>query len=397
MAHLFLHLGVLLAAVYAAGQAAEYLGKPAFLGEIAAGVLLGPEVLGFVTASGVVHVFATIGAASLFFHVGFEDVDIDELLGVGRAAVAIAAAGMVVPFACGAAIGWWFGYGLMGTLFLAVALSITSIAITVRTLDYLGHADTRYANKLVGAAIVDDVAGMVAFSALLLVVAGSASLTGGQVGVLAAKVVGFFALAAVVHLFVADWVFERALPTDRTAGAFLVFGTFLALFGAAAEFASLHATFGAFVGGLVAGHGNRAADAEYEAGVTTITYGVFAPVFFAAVGLRLSFQPFAGVHPILLAVVVLGVLSKIAGGYLGNRLAGGSDAESRIVGAGMVPRTGIELVVVSVALERGFVDQRVYAAFILLVVVSVLVTPMLLDSLSDGADTPAASAQQSGA
>lgn len=378
MSHLFLELGVMLAAVYTLGQVVETLGKPAFLGELLAGVLVGPEILGLVSPDGVVHVFATVGAASLFFHVGYEEVDLAGLFDVGRSATAIAAFGMVVPFLAGVAVGWAFDYGLTGMLFLAVALSITSIAITVRTLTYLGKSETRYASKLVGAAVIDDVVGMVAFALLLLGVAGSAGLAGGTVATVLAKVVGFFALAVLVHALVADVFFARVLPTERTGGPFLIFGALLALFGAAAEFADLHATIGAFVAGLIAGHGDRTEGFEHESGVEIITYGVFGPLFFAAVGMRVDFSVVASLHPILLVVAVVGVLAKVAGGYLGNRVVGGDPLESVAIGVGLVPRTGVELVIVSVALERGFVDQRIYAAFILLVVVSVLLTPLVL-------------------
>lgn len=388
MSHLFVELGLLLAAAYALGQAVEAVGKPAFLGELAAGVVVGPEALGLVTPDGVVHVFATVGAASIFFHVGYEEVEFGSLLDVGRSAAVVAAFGMLVPFLSGLAVGWAFGYDLAGVLFLAVALSITSIAVTVRTLTHLGRGDTPYASKLVAAAVIDDVTGMIAFALLLLGVAGTAGLTGGAVAVLAAKVVGFFALAALVHLLVADRLFERVLRTERTAGPFLVFGALLSLFAAAAEFAELHATIGAFLAGLVAGHGDRTAGFDHESGVAIITYGVFAPAFFAAVGMRLDLSAFTGLHPLLFVVVAVGVAAKVAGGYVGNRVGGGSVDESLLVGVGLVPRTGVELVIVSVALARGFVDQQVYSAFVLLVVVSVLLTPLWLERLSDGGPDP---------
>lgn len=379
MSHLFMELGATLAVVYAGGRAVEAIGKPHFLGEIGAGILVGPAVLDLVSPTGAVHVFASIGAASLFFHVGYADVDVGGLLRVGRSSLAVAAFGMIIPFVAGIGTGLAFGYPPAGTMFLALALSITSIAITVRTLDHLGAAETTLADKLVGAAIVDDVAGMIAFSVLLLGTAGATSLTGGSVGWLLVRVAGFFAVAAVVHFFVADLLFARVPASDRSEGVFLVFGALLTLFAAAAEFAELHAAFGAFVAGLVAGHGDRAADQEYEQGVSAITFGVFAPVFFATIGMRLEFEAMTAVDPLLIVIPVVGIGTKIVGGYLGNRLVGGSTAESAMVGVGMVPRTGVELVIVSVAFTRDFVDQQIYGAFVGLVVVSVLLTPLLLE------------------
>lgn len=381
MSHLFIDLGLVLAAVYALGEAAEAVGEPAFLGELAAGVVVGPHALGLVTPGGVVHVFAAIGAASLFFHVGYENVDIGRLLAVRAEAASIAAFGMLVPFLSGLAMGWAFGYDLVGTLFLAVALSITSIAITVRTLTHLGKAESTYAGKLVGAAVLDDVAGLVAFSLLLLGIAGSAGLASGAVGILFGKVIGFFALAAVVHTLVADRLFERVVPGTRTESVFVVLGALLALFAAAAEAADLHATIGAFAAGLIAGHGTRTEGVEPEDGVSVITYGVFAPLFFAAVGMQIDLAVLADPYLLLFAITAVGVAAKVVGGYLGSRLTGGSAPESLAVGVGIVPRTGVELVIVSVALERGFVDQQLYAAFIALVVVSVLVTPLALERL----------------
>ena len=222
--------------------------------------------------------------------------------------------------------------------------------------------------------------GIDCLSLLLLATAGATGAAAGSVAWLLVRLAGFFALAAVVHLFVVDRLFARLPASDRAEGTFLAFGALLAFFGAAAEFAELHAAFGGFVAGIVASHGQRE-PADHERGVSLVTFGVFAPVFFAAVGIRLDLETIAAVHPLLVIVPVVGITTKIAGGYLGNRLAGGPHGESTIVGVGMVPRTGVELVIVSVALTRGVFDQRVYAAFVVLVVVSVLVTPLLLERL----------------
>lgn len=201
MADILLVVGVTLLVALVFGEAFERVGIPALVGEIAAGLVLGPSAVGLIEYSETFAVFGTIGAMLLFFDIGYEHLDLAELLAVGPAAVSIALFGMIVPAGAGVSLGLAFGHGIAGSAFLALALSVTSIAVTARTLLDLDHLDSRVGHRVVGAAVVDDILGFVAFALLLLAVAGNGS---GEVAVTIEKVVAFFAVAVIARAVVVE-------------------------------------------------------------------------------------------------------------------------------------------------------------------------------------------------
>jgi len=146
------------------------------VGEIIAGLVLGPSIIGLIDYDETFAVFGIIGAMLLFFDIGYEHLDLTELLSVGSAAVSIALFGMIIPAGTGLALGLAFDYSVTESAFLALALSVTSIAVTARTLLDLHQLDSRVGHRVVGAAVVDDIVGLVAFALLLLAVSGGGTI-----------------------------------------------------------------------------------------------------------------------------------------------------------------------------------------------------------------------------
>jgi Kef-type K+ transport system membrane component KefB len=377
MADILLVVGVTLLVALVFGEAFERVGVPALVGEIAAGLVLGPSVIGLIEYSETFAVFGTIGAMLLFFDIGYEHLDLTELLAVGPAAVSIAVFGMVVPAGAGVALGLAFGHGVAGSAFLALALSVTSIAVTARTLLDLDHLDSRVGHRVVGAAVVDDVVGFVAFALLLLAVAGTGS---GEIAVTIGGVIAFFALAVIARFVVVERL-SALLARSRQLGAdILALGVlFLVSFGA--EAAGLDVTLGALVVGLLVGEDDRLSRVEVREGIVGIAYGVFIPLFFASVGVQIDAGVLTTLDRFVVAVVVLGLASKFVGGFVGNLATGGGAHESVVIGVGMVPKAGIELAIITTALAEGFITQRLFTALTILVLVSVLVTPSLLKAV----------------
>jgi Kef-type K+ transport system membrane component KefB len=377
MEDILLSVGVTLLVALVLGEGIERFGEPALLGEIGAGVLLGPFILDLVHYEGTFAVLSTVGAMLLFFDIGYEHLDIGELLAVGPAAVSIALFGMVVPGVAGVALGTAFGYGTVGSAFLALALSVTSIAITARTLLHLDALDTPIGHRVVGAAVVDDVVGLAGFALLLVAVQGGGP-AGGLVTV--GQAVAFFALAALAH-HVGVGRFSAALAhsEQRSADVLAILGvTFLAGFGA--EVVGLDVTVGALVAGLLVGEDERFSRLEVREGVAGLAYGAFIPLFFAGVGARLDLAVLGALDPFVVAVVTVGLVTKFVGGLLGDLVAGGSSGEAVVVGVGMLPKMGVELAIIGTALAEGFITERVFSALVVLVLVSVLVTPSLLQA-----------------
>lgn len=340
----FLVIGATLLLAFALGEAAEALGEPPLLGQILAGILLGPQLLGLIVPEGEFATLAAIGAALLLFDAGYEDVDLDRLLRYRFSVASIALMGMAIPYAAGFLLGVAFGYGIWASLFLA--LSVTSIAVTVGTLVNLDRMDTPYGVRILAAAVLDDILGLLGFSLLLLAATGGA---GGPVEVATTLLRGalFFAAAVLFHRHLLRRVSHLLQCTEQRGGVFLGIMALLFVFGYGAEYSGLDITIGAFVAGLIVGEDPRLGGLEVREGVTGVAYGVFIPLFFARVGARIDLSVLADPTPLLLAVVTAGIAAKILGGFLGSYLSGRDRAESLVVGIGMMPRTGIEIVIVS--------------------------------------------------
>lgn len=378
MPEILLVVGVTLLVALVFGEALEYVGEPALVGEIIAGLILGPSVVGLIVYEGTFAVFATIGAILFFFDIGYEHLDLTDLLAVGPASGSIALWGMIIPAGAGVALGLIFDYDVITIAFLAIALSVSSIAVTARTLLDLDQLDSRVGHRIVGAAVVDDVVGLVAFSLLLLVIAGNGIIEGVTTIV---KVFLFFVVVVIARFGVVDRL-SSLLDRSRQLGADILglLGiVFLASY--SAEAAGLDVTLGALVVGLLVGEDERLSEAKVREGIVGVAYGVFIPLFFAGVGARIDLGVLTTLDAFVLALVILGLVGKFVGGFIGNSIAGGTVHESVAIGVGMIPKTGVELAILSVGLAEGLITRQLYSAIVLLVLVSVLVTPSLLKSI----------------
>ena len=356
------------------GELVERLGQPSLLGEIAAGVLLGPHLLGIIDPEGSFALFATIGAVLLFFDVGYEGIDLHDLLHAGRPAAIIAIAGMAVPGATGYALARGFGYALAAGLFFGLLFAVTSIAVTVRTLMHLDRLDTTYGVRIVGAAVIDDVIGLVALALLVLFVRGQSLLElGTQLGLIA----GFFLVAGGFAMLVhhVSSLLDRSV--QRGADVLAILG-FTFLFGYFADVVGLTASLGAFVVGLTVGAEERFDRLPIREEFVGIAYGLFIPLFFASIGAQLDVSLLTDLSVFVVAVVACGVGAKVLGGYLGARLARVTSTDAVVVGIGLVPKSEVGLVVAGLAHTGGYIDDRLFSAFLALLLVSVVTTPPLL-------------------
>jgi len=256
MADILLVVGVTLLVAFVFGEALERVGEPALVGEIIAGLVLGPSIIGLIDYDETFAVFGIIGAMLLFFDIGYEHLDLTELLSVGSAAVSIALFGMIIPAGTGLALGLAFDYSVTESAFLALALSVTSIAVTARTLLDLHQLDSRVGHRVVGAAVVDDIVGLVAFALLLLAVSGGGTI---EAVTTLGQVIGFFALAVIARFAVIQQL-SSLLARSRQIEADI-----LALFGVvflvsfSAEAVGLDVTLGALMIGLLVGEDERLA------------------------------------------------------------------------------------------------------------------------------------------
>lgn len=359
-------------ATKALGEGARRLGQPSVLGELIAGVLLGGSVLGIVNpADPVIATMAELGVIILLFAIGLET-ELASLLRVGSAATAVALAGVVVPFALGYYSAIALGLAQVPALVCGAALCATSVGITARVLSELGWLDTNEGKVILGAAVIDDIIGLIILAVIASVVSG-ATLTAGSVARIAGIAVAFVAVAVVVGGFVARHVF-KVVERIRTAGALGILGlTFAFMLAWLAQRSGSAMIVGAFAAGLVLY--KLPQRHEIEKASTTIGH-FFVPVFFASVGAAVDLR--ALIDPQALALggvlIVCGIAGKLVAGYAPWWFQG----DKMLVGIGMVPRGEVGLIFAQMGLAAGAVTAGEYGALMLMVLATTFVTPPAL-------------------
>jgi Na+:H+ antiporter len=360
------------------GELAERVGQPAVLGELLAGIVLGPSVLGLVPLSDAIFVLAEIGVVLLLFEVGLET-NLEDLVRVGAPAMAVALAGMVLPFAGGYLVSRALGYETLTATFVGAALTATSIGITARVLSELKVLASREGQIILGAAVADDVLGLVIL-AVVSKVAGGAQVDAVTVAKSTGLAVGFLAVAIAVGIPLGRMLvglLGRASVRGMLGAACVAFAIFVAW---AAKKADSAPIVGAFAAGMALARTNRRHDIEHA---LKPVVDIFAPVFFVYVGTEVDVKllnPFVAENrPALLLgllLTLIGFLGKFAAGFC----AWGKVRRS-FIGAGMVPRGEVGLIFASVGLATKALPDRVFVAVLVAVFATTFVAPPMLKAL----------------
>ncbi len=371
---LLILLIVFLAKVF--GEAIERAGFPSILGEISAGVVVG--ILFIEPDSEVLSFFAELGAIFLLFTAGYREVHIAQLRSASMEALIPTITQMLFAFGFGFLLGLVFNFGLLQSIFMGVAFSPTSIGVVVKTLIDFDYLSSRPGTMMLTSAIFDDIIGIFLLSIVATMATYNQVPSGMQMFIIAAKLVGYMLIMIFLGLKVFPRLFTyvQKMHVKESIFAFVVI---IALFSAyLAELFGLHAVIGAFIGGVLLSDIPLAKIRDVQSKVSGLAYGIFVPIFFAFIGLsvELEFVKTAGIFAVL--VVVLALLGKLVGGFIGTRLIGFDYHDSLVFGLGMMPRAGVELVVLSVGKSMGIIGDEVFSAIVLMVVVSIVVSPILL-------------------
>jgi Kef-type K+ transport system membrane component KefB len=347
------------------------LGQPAVVGELLGGFVVGPYALGLVTIGQTELVFAELGVVILLFAVGLE-VRTDALFSVGRPAVLTAVIAMALPIVAGFGLAMALGESTIASAFVGLALAATSIGITSKVLRDMGVLDRRFARVIIGAALVDDILALVLIGLVTGFAEGDLSAGTLLVGVAGIGLVllGFLAARRARGLPSAVFTWPRFADTPLLP-AFMVM-LLIALLAAAIGLAAI---IGAFVAGLIVAETEAREEVEHE--IKPLA-SLFTPFFFAVTGAQLNLGALLDpeVLALALALAALGVVTKAAGGLLGARSIGrwGSAA----VGFGMVPRGEVGIVVATLGLGAGVIDDGLFAAVMVAVILTTVVAPYLL-------------------
>jgi Kef-type K+ transport system membrane component KefB len=358
------------------------IGQPAIVGEILGGVLVGPSVLDWVQVSEVLRVFSELGVVFLLFWVGLET-RLSEMKAVGRIAVTVGSAGVVLPFLAGIGFGLVLGESTETSVFLGAALAATSAGITSATFLDLGIARTRAARTVLGAAVVDDILALILLS-VAVGMAADGGVDGGKIALALAIAVGF-----VVFVALGGTQLLARRPQLLQAPAFAnspLLPAVLVCLGLAAFAANigLAALIGAFPAGMIVAETKDHNSIEEE---VRPLYAFFPPFFFAFIGIELDLGTLLDGHALVLlaAVTVIAAIAKLVPAYLAARPLGREEA--MIVGVGMIPRGEVGIVVASIGAAEGVVDPELFGVVVGMSILTTLIAPFALRRLSGAVST----------
>lgn len=370
--HLLLPLALILVGARLIGRLSQRVGLPGVLGELLAGVILGPSVLRLIHPNEAISAVADIGVLLLMFIAGLET-DLLQMRRVGKASGWAASAGVILPLAGGVIAGQAFGLGWTTSLFLGAALTATSVSVSVQTLQELGRLKSKEGMVTLGAAIIDDVLGILVLS-VILAMAGQ----GGSPLMALLRIALFFPIALVGgRLVVGPLVRWIDRHHAKEAGFALIVALVLVYAWAAEELGGLAAITGAYVAGILVARLPEAR-AWVTEGASKVGYGLFVPVFFVSVGLATDVRSIMTAPWLSLVIVVVAVVTKMFGSGIGARLGGCTWPEARAVGAGMVARGEVALVMATLGLSSGLLDQTTFGVVILMTLATTLLTPFIL-------------------
>ena len=371
---LLLKLIIILAAAKLTGELFKRLKQPEVLGELVAGIIIGPSLLGWVHVDHYIEFLAEIGVIVLIFEVGLES-DLRDLLRSGLSSFFVAALGIVFPFVFGYTAVKLLGIGAGSSevaIFMGATLAATSVGLTARVLSDLGKLESNEGKVILGAAVIDDVMGLIILATVIgliqkhTVQAGSILLTSGSA-------VSFLVGALVFGVFVTPHIMKLIDRMQVRGVVFVSSFMWCLLLAFIAKRIGLATIVGAFAAGLVV---EKATPNVCIGDRIKPVANIFVPIFFVTMGMMVDFRTLLETQNLVLAgiLIFIAVLSKILCGWG----AFGSKLNRLAVGIGMIPRGEVGLIFASYGLANAVISQSVYSAIILMVIVTTLITPPLL-------------------
>lgn len=371
-----LDLALILLSTKLLGLLTRRINMPQVVGALLAGLILGPACLGWLHASDFITAVSELGVIVLMFGAGLET-DIKELKKCGLASTIIAVFGVVLPLLGGWAVAFFFNKGedaLLQNIFTGVILTATSVSITVETLKELGKLSTHSGNAILGAALIDDVLGIIALTIITSCADPNVSIV-----VILLKILLFFVFCGVVALiffkFVRPWMNNYGRDLHRFSILSFVFCLLMAY--VSEHFFGVSDITGAFVAGLILSGTQRTS--YIISRFDTVSYMLLSPVFFASVGLKVTVDSMSSTILIFtLILLVVAILTKVVGCGLGAKCCGYTNLQATKIGIGMISRGEVALIVASKGAALGLMVPEFFAPIVIVVVATTIITPILL-------------------
>ena len=374
-------LAIILLSTKVLGLATKKVKLPQVVGALLAGLLLGPACTGIITSTHFLGEVSEIGVIVLMFVAGLET-DVAELKKTGKASFVIALFGVLVPLGGGFLLAHIFNEGdaslatstFLQNMFIGIIMTATSVSITVETLKELGKLSTKAGNAILGAALIDDILGIIALTIIT-----SAASSNVNIVVVLMKIVAFFVVGSVIsiifHILFKKWVENSEMDLRRFVVISFTFCLIMAY--SAEEFFGVADITGAFIAGLAISGTKRIhyITSRFE----TLSYMLLSPVFFASIGLKVELPSMTGrilVFAILLVMVAL--LSKVIGCGIGAKVCHYNHDECIQIGVGMISRGEVALIVANKGTTVGLMSKALFGPIVIMVIITTIITPILL-------------------
>ncbi|MFB5250548.1 cation:proton antiporter [Bacillus mycoides] len=367
----FFQIALILLSTKLAGDLSVRLGQPSVLGKLIVGIVIGPALLGWIENSELLTQLSNVGVILLMFMAGLET-DLKELNENRNSSLAVAIGGIVLPFVGGYVAGLVMGMEQGNAVFLGLLLCATSVSISVQTLRDLGKMKTRESTTMLGAAVFDDILVVILLAfAMSFLGTDDVNLT-----MVILKKVVFFASIILIGWkgvpAIMRWLSPLRVSESIVSAALIICFSF-AYFG---ELLGIAGIIGAFAAGIAISQTNYKHEVEKK--VEPIAYAMFVPVFFVSIGMNITFDGIGDQIWFILALTVIAVLTKLIGCGFGARITGFDAKSSAIIGAGMVSRGEVALIIAGTGLSSGLLAQDYFTAIVIVVILTTMITPPML-------------------
>ena len=387
----FANLLILLVLARLFGEVMERFKQPAMIGEILAGVLLGPTLLNFIHRTEELKVISELGVFLLVIIAGLE-IHLDEIIKSMKGRnIIISIAAFFIPLISGYLVGNYFGQDVMSTIFIGLCVAITALPVSIRILLDLGKLNSSVGQKIISVAIFDDVIALTILGILLDlkdVEPTFANISQATVFTVL-KLIIFLIVIALTYKLIQKLAqkenfIENQLNLILTylkgkESLFAVFFVFILIFATITESIGLHFIIGAFFASMLISKelvGKKHLETFHNT-TNSMAMGFLAPIFFAGIGLEFQFSSIQN-YPLLIAIIAVSFLSKIIGGYIGGRFARLNHKVSLALGIGLNARGIMELVIANIAYKAGIINTEIFSMLVIMGLITTLSTPFLL-------------------
>jgi Kef-type K+ transport system membrane component KefB len=365
------------------GEIALKFGQSAIIGELIAGIFIGPSILGLVHETSILTSISEIGAIVLLFEVGLST-DIKEFLRAGGWAAAVAIIGVIVPYFLGYLVFLYFGFSNMQSIFAGAVLTATSVGITARVFMDLKRLETKEAKIVLGAAVIDDVIGLAILAVVLKLIQGDV-ITIGTVLSISGVAITFLILSIIAGILIAPTVFNIISKMKQTHVIFIMGVVFCFIVSAFSTKVGLAPIVGAFIAGLILS--TTKASEEIRIDIKPI-YAFFVPIFFVLMGTNVdisAFNPFIAANKEIFALTIVLFIFAFVGKMVAGFAVLKKNVNKLLIGVSMVPRGEVGLIFADIGLKNNVFGLKNYSSLVAVIMLTTFVTPIILKYLMNKA------------